>query len=75
MLSTGLLEDSALNTEGVQLCRSLALTQPDPRYGTAGRQSSHSMKHVQSYRVSVEESIEKASEINGLLGSGGRSTI
>jgi len=27
------------------------------------------------YRVSVEESIEKASEINGLLGSGGRSTI
>jgi hypothetical protein len=35
----------------VQLCQSLALTQPDPRYGTAGRQSSRSMKHVQSYKV------------------------
>lgn len=35
----------------VQLCRSLALTQPDPRYGTAGRQSSRSIEHVQSYKV------------------------
>jgi len=75
MLSTGLLEDSARNTEGVATLSESCTHTTRSQIWDGGEIVKSQYEACPGYRVSVEESIEKASEINGLLGSGGRSTI
>jgi hypothetical protein len=70
MLSTGFLEDSALNIEGAT-CQSLALTQPDPRYGNCGR--TVRLQHgacPELHSVRLRKASRRPRKLMGYLGQG-----